>query len=354
MPDSMITQAVSGAPALATDCIPIGRLGLALPRKLKLSDFIAHRRNFLINGDCRIAQRGNLVVNANSRNYGGCDRIAITSAGFTTVQYIMLQAATLGVSGYSQQIGNLVTTGAGSLTYDQRIESLAARMLGFQTVTFSVKVLQNTGVDQNVQLVLRSANAVDNFSTMTLIVASSVNVVPTNTTTTLKLTTTLADVSNGLCCEVYFSAVGAFGGGGVQIYISDFQTEIGTDITSLDPRSIADELALAERYYEKTYNLATAPGAVTIPGVICAPAFLTSHVGGAAFKVRKRAAPTVVINSRNGTAAKVAAANTGADVGTSVTAQAIGEFGFQSAQDSGSGFTIGTLYEYHYTAAAEL
>jgi endosialidase-like protein len=38
MPDSMITQAVSGAPWVGTDCLPIGRPGLAAPRKLTIAE----------------------------------------------------------------------------------------------------------------------------------------------------------------------------------------------------------------------------------------------------------------------------------------------------------------------------
>jgi hypothetical protein len=77
-------------------------------------------------------------------------------------------------------------------------------------------------------------------------------------------------------------------------HLTGVQLELGPVATPFEQRSYGQELALCQRYYEKTYDLATVPGTATQSGQITALA-----VNGAftrwrwTFKVEKRSAPSV-------------------------------------------------------------
>ena len=82
----------------------------------------------------------------------------------------------------------------------------------------------------------------------------------------------------------------------------------------------------------------------------------TGNITGKSFVKMMRAAPTMVIYSRNSTANKVSLVATGADQATSTFApNVIGVTGFHVVSRSGgSNLTAGEGVEYGYTADAEL
>jgi hypothetical protein len=82
----------------------------------------------------------------------------------------------------------------------------------------------------------------------------------------------------------------------------------------------------------------------------------TTNITGKFFVKMMRAAPTMVIYSRNSTANKVSLVATGADYATSTFApNVIGVTGFHVVSRSGgSNLTKGDGLEYGYTADAEL
>ena len=101
----------------------------------------------------------------------------------------------------------------------------------------------------------------------------------------------------------YYSATGAtsvVGTNGATFYITGVQLEKGSTATSFDYRPYGTELALCQRYYEKSFDLTNAPangGATTFSttsGIFGAFAFNcaipTSYIQ---FKVIKRTQPTV-------------------------------------------------------------
>lgn len=77
--------------------------------------------------------------------------------------------------------------------------------------------------------------------------------------------------------------------------IAQAKLEIGSNSSpfSLAGHTIAGELALAQRYYEKTYAIDTAPGTATSVGAISFKANGTGHILTHLYKVTKRTAPTV-------------------------------------------------------------
>ena len=84
---------------------------------------------------------------------------------------------------------------------------------------------------------------------------------------------------------------------GATFYITGVQLERGSTATSFDFRSYGTELALCQRYYEKSYELGTAPGGATGTGMLLGP---SSDVGGGLytaasqiFRVEKRSTPSM-------------------------------------------------------------
>jgi hypothetical protein len=110
----------------------------------------------------------------------------------------------------------------------------------------------------------------------------------------------------------FFSATGAtsvVGTSGATFYITGVQLEKGSTATSFDYRSIGTELALCQRYYEKSYNPDVVPATASDIGRIFSAgnvgattsAYITCQVQ---FKVSKRATPTVIIYDTVGNAGK--------------------------------------------------
>lgn len=90
------------------------------------------------------------------------------------------------------------------------------------------------------------------------------------------------------------------------LYITGAQVEVGSTATSFDYRPYGTELALCQRYYEKSFDIGTAPaasvsgqGANTDTGAI---AYTTSAARSPAqsFKVTKRTTPTVTLYAPSG------------------------------------------------------
>lgn len=79
--------------------------------------------------------------------------------------------------------------------------------------------------------------------------------------------------------------------------ITGVQLERGSTASSFDFRSYGQELALCQRYYEKSYELGTVPGGATGTGMLLGP---SSDVGGGLytaasqiFRVEKRSTPSM-------------------------------------------------------------
>ena len=155
------------------------------------------------------------------------------------------------------------------------------------------------------------------------------------------------------------SATGAtsiVGTSGATFYITGVQLEAGDTATPFEHRSYGAELALCQRYFEKSYNTATAPATATYVGILANGGFYagpTASYGvrvGAQYKVSKRATPTVTTFDSSGNAGKC----NFPDASTNVTMTVIhnGENGFtaETAQVS----TDQTRVYWHYTSSAEL
>lgn len=149
------------------------------------------------------------------------------------------------------------------------------------------------------------------------------------------------------------STTETFGGAGT-IDIAQVQLCAGDVALPFQPRSVAEELALCQRYYEKSYSLTISPGTIDEFGRI---GHLTSITGlyssssrfPVRFSVRKRAAPTITLyGPSTGTANRINS-DTGADrVAYPVY---ITDSGFELQY---SDFTSANGIFFHYVADAEL
>ena len=91
--------------------------------------------------------------------------------------------------------------------------------------------------------------------------------------------------------------------------ITGVQLERGSNATSFEFRSYGQELALCQRYYQKSYATETAPGTATTTNIvgnsISGPSGAGNYIGSVYFPVIMRAAPTVSYWDGNGNASRV-------------------------------------------------
>ncbi|RIA19064.1 hypothetical protein DFO63_4183 [Stenotrophomonas sp. AG209] len=141
------------------------------------------------------------------------------------------------------------------------------------------------------------------------------------------------------------------------VHFTQVQLEAGSSASAFDYRSDALELALCQRYYEKSYNADTPPATVTTVGQV---AFFqyglpnTNYAGGmtTAFKVSKRADPSITLFSPlTGATGKLHNAGNANDVNGSATD--IGQSGF-FAQSASFGPTNTINLRWQWAADAEL
>lgn len=209
---------------------------------------LAGLRNKIINGACQVAQRGNIAAVLGTWTYGGADRILVLPFAFTTATGTIAQISGYGSSGFAQSVA-LTTTGSGSVNFESRLEYRNVIGLNSNTVTFSVKVYQDTGSSVSTTLGIYKATAQDNFTGKTLLGSlSSVSVV-SSTTTVLTYTLALGstDASNGLSVQINFNSVGAVTS--KTFLVTDLQLEVGPVATPFEQIPIGLSLQLCQRYY---------------------------------------------------------------------------------------------------------
>jgi hypothetical protein len=144
--------------------------------------------------------------------------------------------------------------------------------------------------------------------------------------------------------------------------LSLVQLEAGDTATPFEHRSYGQELALCQRYFEKSYNQSVAPGASGQGnnGVVLYIGTGNSVSNGdklpmVTFMAVKRTAPTILIWSPNGTSntlANMASSDLAAGSATPNVASDRNFFAYQNSGGSVSG-TLGCV-QFHYTASAEL
>ena len=151
------------------------------------------------------------------------------------------------------------------------------------------------------------------------------------------------------------SATGAtsvVGTNGATFYITGVQLEKGSTATSFDYRPFGTELALCQRYYEKTLSQGTTSSTGQTSGALIAIAMSTTQMAAQwTFKQTKRTTPTLTLSSFNGTSGAWASNSSNADF-TVTQPWGVGDNGF--ARLDSTGMTAGAAYWGFAVASAEL
>ena len=235
---------------------------------------IGGRRNKIINGAIQVDQRGGTT---SSPAYG-VDRWWQVHGGSTT----MAQDATVpsgeGFS-YSMKLSNV----SGDVSIGQPIELVATgKQSGFpagKKMTFSFYAKCESGTD-GIAIYAMFRESKYSATNQVIFTGHGATVTLTTTWTRHVVTMTIPTCHSG-------STIVAFEMGGITgtSYFTGFQAEIGDQATPYEHRSVGEELALCQRYFEKmvinTYPMFPAGN----NGV--------NNETRMPFKVQKRAAPTV-------------------------------------------------------------
>jgi len=242
-------------------------------------------------------------------------------------------------------------TGAGEIHLRYRMEAKDALRFVNRTASFSCKAWQNTGGAVNYTVYIRKpTTTADDFSGVTAISNSGAISVPDSTLTNVNyLAIALGDCSKGIEIEIKVECGAVIG---KYFDFGNFQFEFGSVATPFEFRYYQQELALCQRYYEKSYDSAIAPGASSTAGAV----ILTSRKADAwdrlhvSYKVPKRTTPTITVYSTTGASAKWRDLLAAADL--AAAASYIGDKGFFSYPTAPT--TIDYLYGFHWTALSEL
>jgi hypothetical protein len=157
----------------------------------------------------------------------------------------------------------------------------------------------------------------------------------------------------------YSTATGAtsvVGTDGATFYITGVQLEKGSTATSFDVRPYGTELALCQRYFEKSYSISTAVATNTAEGYYTMTSTTNENnflIFPLRFKVEKRAASTITGYQTDGTVGNWSFTRSGSSGTNAVNADNIGTGGCRYFVSTGAAYTAG-LIEGHWTASAEL
>ena len=147
-------------------------------------------------------------------------------------------------------------------------------------------------------------------------------------------------------------SVSVVGTNGATFYITGVQLEKGSTATSFDYRPYGTELALCQRYYERSYDIGNANGSFTNGwrGCVTSPVDVVESPGWS-YAVPKRTGPTITLyNAVSGASGKAYQTSTAASA--TATVSYAGQTGIGVINFPGQ--TASNGYFIHYTADAEL
>lgn len=207
-------------------------------------------RNKIINGCCRVQQRGTIALTG-AAQIGPVDRFiaACTGTGVSGTINANTGVGTSLTSGNGIWLQSFSLT-SGSPLIGTRMESKDTIQLNGKTVTFSCKLYHDFGSNTNFAASLYKANSVDNFGALTSIGAFATVSCISGGYTVISGSLTLAstDASNGLYIQIGLSAAQTITN--KNIIVGDLQLEEGSIATPMEIRPYEVELAMCQRYYE--------------------------------------------------------------------------------------------------------
>lgn len=231
-------------------------------------------RNVLINGDFKIWQRGTSKAMATGFGTGYlADRWTGARSAYTAGGTVSRQTASLDGFQYCSRIqrdsGN---TSTATFYYYQTLETVTSIPLANKPVVYSFYIRAGANFSGAVTARLYSGTATDQSNYPDTAITGQATVI----SSALTITTTWQRVI--LYGSVASSATQLFvgfdwtpsGTAGAADYfeVTGVQLEQNYQPTPFEQRPIGVELALCQRYYEKSYNIDVAPGTNTNVGII--------------------------------------------------------------------------------------
>ena len=262
-------------------------------------------KNRIINGAMSVWQRGTSFTNptVGGGNFYTADRWGVNRAGDVTGATVSQSTDVPSGFQYSLKLqrtaGNTSTAGLYLFNSNETVNTLS---LAGQSVTISfwVKTGANysggalsvqgywgTGTDQRVYAYTGSTAFINTTQAIT------------STWTRYSFTGAVGASSTEVGFQLFWTPTGTAGADD-SIYITGVQLEVGTQATTFTTAggSYGAELALCQRYFEKSYDTNVVAGTVTLAGIqgqVGAQGAVTTgeidNIG--IFKVTKRAAPTM-------------------------------------------------------------
>jgi len=300
-------------------------------------------KNRIINGAMGIWQRG---TTSTSIGYQTADRWSFYADSSRTVA----QSSDV-PSGF---IYSASLSGTGSTGFTQKIESVNTNGLVGNNITISFYLKQTTGSGSNaIALNLYHPTAVDNYSATTQI-GSTQNF--TTTTGWAQYSATFSSLPSGAANGLQVTIV-TNSGSAVVFLLTGVQLEVGSTATSFDYRPYGTELALCQRYFEKSYDTTVAPATNTTTNAVYnygSTDQYSSLVASVPFRVEKRAAPTMTAYQTGGTSGSWAYGRSGATGTATANFYDTGTTRFTQYMTIGaSAYASANCYG-HWTASAEL
>lgn len=292
----------------------------------------SNNHNYIINGDFRVWQRGTSFP-ASGVTADRWVRNLNTASSITTRELFTL--GQVDVPGEPQYYLKAAVTlnNSSTPTFYQCIEGV--RTLAGQTVTVSFYARADISRVLSVLLVQNFGTGGSPAPSTSVAVSGAVTL--TTTFALYTVTMSLGGLSGKKigtdgndCLQLVF-----FGPGNTDctLYFSQVKLEAGAVATPFVPLPFEMELALCQRYYEKSFDVETVPaqnagrkGALEFPAVIAGG---TVTIWTGLFKVQKRATPTMTWYSPGSNSAQVYNASKGEDCTgtTAIVNTATGGFG---------------------------
>jgi len=329
-------------------------------------------KNLIINGGFDIWQRGtSFTTDAAATVIYTADRISAFALfpGAGATQTITRETSSSHIpSNFKYSLKSVVSTAvpvnAGRMLIGYTMENTDSLALAGRTVTYSMQIKAIGNIDR-VYLYSRYntsggnalSGAVDGSNAPFAVNSSSFTTI--TWTTTVPSAATLTSTGTYGFQLVYYRANGAVEAIGDGIYIAGLQLEIGNVVTSFSRAggTIGGELALCQRYYQKSYSQGTNPATNNSPGAeVRMGASRTDQYAtdsSFSFPVAMRIPPAVLLySSTNSTVNSIYDAGAGANRSAAVFN--IGDNRAQIGLGSGVTTTANTAYVWHWVASAEL
>lgn len=322
--------------------------------------------NYVINGGFDFWQRGTSFTWSSGSPYTA-DRWGLTQAGTAHAKLNQSTSVPTGFK-YSAKVSRTSgSTQTGTYYLGHSLEIAESIKLAGKTVTLSFYAKAGANYSATGSLLgleIHSGTGTSEVNRLNVAYTGDVTLLnspSTLTTSWQRFSKTVTVASDVTQLGFYFAStpVGTAGADDA-FYITGVQLEEGSVATTFrrNGTSMQGELAACQRYFEKTYALATAPGTATYQG------FKTfggvSNASGAfiadfKFAVAKRAAATCTgYSPSSGASGSSDYSRNGASGVISAYFDNIGEFGGRAyIASTGAGWAA-SIYEAHWTADAEL